>query len=160
MSELKPCPFCGSTEIKSKSTGGTKEWATWCSKCGAGFNIVCYDQEFSERAWNKRTPPPLPEQAEEQWRELGKDEQPQFGDRFVCGPSFATWESGPMPSFAKNWQRLAQPVAEDGEEFDVWWLYNSVGMPWGSKESCRKAWLAARAKGGGFKEEEATRKNT
>lgn len=53
---LLPCPFCGNSEIRSQSIDGAKQWATWCHKCGGGFNVACFDKEFTERFWNKRVP--------------------------------------------------------------------------------------------------------
>jgi len=61
--DLKPCPFCGNSEISSgeclgEDHLGRKYKQTGCQKCGAFGPIVfvddIYDDAGCDAAWNKR----------------------------------------------------------------------------------------------------------
>jgi len=61
MNELKPCPFCGETElIAALTTGVSKLWGHGvCQSCGASGPIVLVNQkeswqEEARKRWNER----------------------------------------------------------------------------------------------------------
>lgn len=74
MSEIKPCPFCGSTEIEVAS-GSTFRWKyAFCTGCGAQtdevrIDTMSEDREAAEakaredafKEWNRRVPQLDPE---------------------------------------------------------------------------------------------------
>lgn len=52
MSELKPCPFCG-TEARTMYVEDLGEWIAFCYYCGCTMEY--YDSEESViKAWNRR----------------------------------------------------------------------------------------------------------
>ena len=54
MAELKPCPFCGSTNISCADAGHeTDIWFVQCENCGATFPHFDSETEATE-AWNGR----------------------------------------------------------------------------------------------------------
>lgn len=60
MNELKPCPLCGSMEIKQRLydpydgyQGDCGRWKTRCASCGA--EIERRRKDDSTEAWNNRT---------------------------------------------------------------------------------------------------------
>lgn len=55
MSELKPCPFCGS-EAKLYSVGLTKKklYAIVCTKCKVQYPFIFADEDMAIETWNKR----------------------------------------------------------------------------------------------------------
>jgi Lar family restriction alleviation protein len=55
MDELKPCPFCGSTDIARANNGGYGAHWTMCGNCGActGESGVESQQQADDR-WNTR----------------------------------------------------------------------------------------------------------
>ena len=58
MSELKPCPFCGSPAAEPFKTIRGNKLYTECSECGAGMMTVA--------AWNRRAPSPSEERLVEE----------------------------------------------------------------------------------------------
>lgn len=62
---LKPCPFCGNTNIVRSDDNYGCFW-TICDDCGActGESGIRSQEEADER-WNRRTPSPAPEGAAE-----------------------------------------------------------------------------------------------
>ena len=56
MAELKPCPFCGSTNIDCSNYSGSynKAWFVQCDECCAMFPMFDTKEEAIE-AWNTRT---------------------------------------------------------------------------------------------------------
>lgn len=56
--ELKPCPFCGSEEIRSFSSPRFgvaivyEQWEVRCDECGAKINRLI--RKDAEEAWNRR----------------------------------------------------------------------------------------------------------
>lgn len=59
---LRPCPFCGGTNVYLSNSGGI--WKTTCGTwqekgCGATAGIRASEDE-SREAWNRRTPEPAP----------------------------------------------------------------------------------------------------
>lgn len=62
--ELKPCPFCGSTDIANVSSGGDGQSTYWhardrmfsvnCRDCGVSIPSR-YRKEWAVQAWNTRT---------------------------------------------------------------------------------------------------------
>ena len=55
MSKLKPCPFCGSTNISCADAGlFTDVWFVQCDECYATFPHFDSEQE-AINAWNCRT---------------------------------------------------------------------------------------------------------
>jgi Lar family restriction alleviation protein len=60
MGKLKPCPFCGSEDIKCKDFSRTYDiWFIQCQDCGATFPHFDTEAEAIE-AWNTRHEPPTP----------------------------------------------------------------------------------------------------
>ena len=57
MTELKPCPFCGSTDLSHEVDDGLA-WKK-CDKCGATGPAVSKYDEDGDPDWNTRTPPPV-----------------------------------------------------------------------------------------------------
>jgi len=63
MADLKPCPFCGSTNIHSEELqhlNSDPEWFTMCNHDDCPVTDVCVfaeTQELAERAWNTRAEP-------------------------------------------------------------------------------------------------------
>jgi Lar family restriction alleviation protein len=56
MSELKPCPFCGSADIDCADAGyKTDVWFVQCNNCYATFPHFDSKEEAAT-AWNTRTP--------------------------------------------------------------------------------------------------------
>lgn len=56
--DLKPCPFCGSKNIRFKDTRGWLETCGECEDCGAlGPDGDIDDVSSAVAAWNTRTPP-------------------------------------------------------------------------------------------------------
>lgn len=54
MSELKPCPFCGSEEIHIETLKKFGTSYLWCKQCGAEISLYnSLDEAVS--AWNGRT---------------------------------------------------------------------------------------------------------
>lgn len=52
--ELKPCPFCGSTDIWNLEAGrNTDMWFVQCQDCCATFPHFDSEEEAAE-AWNRR----------------------------------------------------------------------------------------------------------
>lgn len=52
MPELKPCPFCGSTNAIERETV-TYQWVCLCDNCGASTAVYDEKDEAIE-AWNRR----------------------------------------------------------------------------------------------------------
>ena len=52
MTELKPCPFCGSTNVKIMTNG--EGWWVECLKCGAMSGIGEYSDDEAIETWNRR----------------------------------------------------------------------------------------------------------
>jgi hypothetical protein len=57
MSELKPCPFCGSSEIRSfdiscRNMDSSPNWMVECQDCGGEYLDVY--REDAENGWNER----------------------------------------------------------------------------------------------------------
>ena len=53
-SKLKPCPFCGSTFIRTAVVGNNGEYASWCENCMANGPLKCRRSKAIE-AWNHRS---------------------------------------------------------------------------------------------------------
>ena len=53
MTELKPCPFCGGTNI---AVAKEDEWEVMCMDCFANVGACCsyYTEAEAIEAWNKR----------------------------------------------------------------------------------------------------------
>lgn len=55
--KLKPCPFCGSEDIKIMDAGG---FESWCNRCKASGPLIGADglplvtEQAVYEAWNKR----------------------------------------------------------------------------------------------------------
>jgi len=57
ITEWKPCPFCGSTDIKVTSEGSQFEgfWSVAkCVKCGASVSGKDSSEKAAIEAWNRR----------------------------------------------------------------------------------------------------------
>ena len=55
--ELKPCPFCGGTDIESYEVnpGWTDPyWRIGCPDCGVWFEIAGWKEQDAAEAWNRR----------------------------------------------------------------------------------------------------------
>lgn len=53
MEELKPCPFCGSSEVRCISFFRDDEYYIQCNNCGAESGLKFQERKAIE-AWNKR----------------------------------------------------------------------------------------------------------
>ncbi len=85
MNRLKPCPFCGSTNLKSR--GDDKHVGYWCSECGAaGPNH--YDSRFD---WNTRAALSAPKAEAVSWD--GMQTAPKDGTivRLLVVPDPEAW---------------------------------------------------------------------
>ena len=73
MSELKPCPFCGSADIRTEPGINLN----YCDKCSAEANIEHWNTRPIEDALNKR----IAELEEKQrWRVVANGELPEDGE--------------------------------------------------------------------------------
>jgi len=55
MTELKPCPFCGSKEVEySDYVPGTDVMGIVCSGCGITFVPTAYCEDTAIEEWNRR----------------------------------------------------------------------------------------------------------
>lgn len=55
MQKLKPCPFCGSSEVKIVSCGvADLYYRPVCESCGCGFIRYWTDEQSAIEAWNRR----------------------------------------------------------------------------------------------------------
>ena len=55
--KLKPCPFCGGTDIESyqiKPSWTNPYWRIGCPDCGAWFEVADWTEEEAINAWNTR----------------------------------------------------------------------------------------------------------
>ena len=71
--ELKRCPFCGSTHIFSERYEGPagERWRCWCSECLAGIDPGTAQAAGQVREmWNRRTEPPNDPLTLEELREM------------------------------------------------------------------------------------------
>ena len=59
MTELKPCPFCGSSSIDPKGWASEATHGPACDDCGASAGEISKDLSGNIAAWNTRTPPPV-----------------------------------------------------------------------------------------------------
>lgn len=98
MDKLKPCPFCGSSDVNSG--GDDKVVGVWCNNCGAtGPNVyLTINGDFD---WNTRATPSAQEAAKvlqaarsafEAGCEQGSDEATAY-----------EWGSGPQQTRASAW---------------------------------------------------------
>lgn len=76
MAELKPCPFCGSTNISCADAGHkTDIWFVQCENCGATFPHFDSETEAAE-AWNGRVDnkqiPKKPQYVDTRFRHHGR----------------------------------------------------------------------------------------
>lgn len=69
MTPLKPCPFCGSTDVDT--TGNDEVWFVGCNQCEAGYGHSTLDSAKGQ--WNTRISP---------WRSL-KDDPPKKPGHYV-----------------------------------------------------------------------------
>ena len=54
---LKPCPFCGGTDIESYQVTPTwtgPYWRIGCPDCGAWFEMANWTEKEAVEAWNRR----------------------------------------------------------------------------------------------------------
>lgn len=54
MTELKPCPFCGSEDIREHSGYPLHYWIVKCKHCGAKICVYGSHQQ-AVSFWNRRT---------------------------------------------------------------------------------------------------------
>ena len=56
--ELKPCPFCGSTNVKLEleKDEGLYKYSINCWDCYSFFGSLEQGEERISKAWNRRTP--------------------------------------------------------------------------------------------------------
>lgn len=54
MSELKPCPFCGSTDLEIDDVPGTDAYGVICCGCGISMVPTAFDKECAIEEWNRR----------------------------------------------------------------------------------------------------------
>jgi Lar family restriction alleviation protein len=63
MSELKPCPFCGSLALMFSPQDDDEEgWCVVCQEPGCGCNariLYCHSEREAVDQWNHRAPNPL-----------------------------------------------------------------------------------------------------
>lgn len=54
MEELKPCPFCGGSDIDIRTDDGGLSWYSFCNDCGVicGYSMT---KDDTVNAWNMRT---------------------------------------------------------------------------------------------------------
>jgi Lar family restriction alleviation protein len=66
MSDLLPCPFCGSTRVGIAATQEMengkyieegRDWSVLCDGCGASCSAYCESEQEAEKAWNTRACP-------------------------------------------------------------------------------------------------------
>ena len=53
MEKLKPCPFCGETNVEVRTDDNGLSWYVFCKECGlvCGFSV---SKESVEKGWNMR----------------------------------------------------------------------------------------------------------
>jgi len=54
MEELKPCPFCGGTNVDARTDGFGAGWYIFCQDCGVMCGYALNTVE-AIKAWNRRT---------------------------------------------------------------------------------------------------------
>ena len=72
--ELKPCPFCGGTNVFYEKYGSPagERWRCWCAECLAGIDPGTAQEMGAVRdMWNRRATPPNPPLTLEELREMG-----------------------------------------------------------------------------------------
>lgn len=55
MAELKPCPFCGSKEVRMRFDSVFESYYVACKKCGADVHQFYGLKDEAVKAWNRRT---------------------------------------------------------------------------------------------------------
>lgn len=65
---VKPCPFCGGTDIRMDESFGTDSWSfgRWCHACGS-IGPISESAEQALAAWNRRA---------DDWRPLPTPPEP------------------------------------------------------------------------------------
>lgn len=54
MDELKPCPFCGSKEVRMRFDSVIESYYVTCKKCGAEVSQFYGLKDEAVEAWNRR----------------------------------------------------------------------------------------------------------
>ena len=69
MSELKPCPFCGGTNIQHRHQGGGLDHTIRCRDCGCKTGHH-ESKEDNVASWNRRAPDPEKQELVEALRKV------------------------------------------------------------------------------------------
>ncbi len=54
MTDLKPCPFCGSKDITADKDDGFDSWGLYCTDCGWGIPYEHVSKKDAIKLWNSR----------------------------------------------------------------------------------------------------------
>lgn len=138
MSELKPCPFCGSTDVANVSGNyagpsnrlhaGDEIFAVNCKECGASVPNR-YRNELVVKAWNRRTQPV--QDRSDLWREgyeRGMAEGAAYKEAYIkLLEQIANLQAMRPPAPMILRAQLAHvPRLTDDELFDLW---NTADVP-------------------------------
>lgn len=89
--ELKPCPFCGSGNIRYREA----EHAVICARCKARGSIAPYE-EMAIDMWNARAVEPKPDSWEKLEEDVMKNSCTYFGqlEKDCSECQYGQWQSG------------------------------------------------------------------
>lgn len=85
MTNLLPCPFCGSQDVGvgASQDEGQTQWSVICPHCGSSCSLHCANEQDAVSQWNKRAPIPASAQGAMQ------DDDPTANEQWNAGCDFA-----------------------------------------------------------------------
>ena len=110
MTDLLPCPFCGSNEIARQSAMG--EYWILCETCHA-TSVMSHYEQGADEAWNRRPAPPAKsEVSEAELRAFAKQVADNDRDQYHMSEGYAACIiAGPLRDFL---EKRSSPGAQSG----------------------------------------------